>query len=211
MARLPFFFDPFSTLEGRTIEYPVHISGGLGHLIQQVQLAQSLGIPQQAFIQQQTIRASSRVVPQSVNSVGCIILTESHSSSGYDMIMIVNRTSLRSEVFGGDVGGSYNPKDCLNNLISYLSIQVNDSTRFFDIQNPNNGKVHRIYTVFQSNFSCLRSDGVISAVPVLRNAFANFVRVSISDMLNGSVSHSKLSGFWRDIALRVANENRRMY
>jgi hypothetical protein len=211
MSRLPLFIDPFSALEGRTIEYPVHISGGLGQFMQQVQMAQAFGIPHQAFNPQQTIHIRHEVIPKRVTSVGCIILTESHSTNGYDIIMIENRMSMRHEVFGGDIGGNYNAKDCLNNLTSYLSIQVNDNTQFFDIQHPNNGKVYRIYVVFQSNFSCMRSDSVINSVPILRNTFTNFVRIPITGILNNSVSHSKLSGFWRDVAIRVANDNRRMY
>ena len=150
-------------------------------------------------------------VQNTVQAVGCIILTKSSTHSHkYDLLMCHSERKAY-EVFGGDIQYGSSPRDCMNSLLGHIGLHVKQSTQYIEIENPMNGKLYRIYILYIPGTSCTALTQKIQTNPVISGAFHHFIRFPVKNILSNPQSihdnsgvHRMFTTFSRNVALKIA-------
>jgi hypothetical protein len=186
-------------LDGHTVEMMVQVPQLL-HPFQQLQQLQQLH-PFQQLQQLQQIQPS-------IQSVGCVFITRSKTGH-FDIIMPSSQHNIY-EVFGGEITHSSKPVDCMNSLLKNIGMNVDHTTKSFDIVNPMNSRKYRIYVKYIENTSCQTLSLILQSNPVISKCFIHFTRFPVGGISKdhrirddkGHVKH--FNTFSKSVITRIA-------
>lgn len=194
MAHIPIFHNPFGFQAIQQVNLPAFPMAQTAPNIGQVQFIG--GLPLIAAIQ------------PTIQHVGCVFLTR--RGCLFDLILAHSRKNA-FEVFGGDIQPGTSPRDCMNSLLRNIGFHATRNTPYFDMTNPADGKLTRIYVIFADSMSCTSLNQIIQANPVIFSAFQCFVRFPIAHVLSSPHSFSDDRGnqrncttFARSILTRIS-------
>ena len=85
-------------------------------------------------------------IPQ--NYVGFIIITDSLSGYGYDVLLPKCSGKNSYGVFSGKIGGPYSDIDCARTLARSINIQLDSSTPCIEYSDPATGTPYKVYVKY---------------------------------------------------------------
>jgi hypothetical protein len=116
----------------------------------------------------------------SVNKfVGCLIITDSLSSHGYDVLLPKISGQNSYGVFSGKIGGPYSDYDCTNTLMRSIHIPLEYSSPFIEFNDPSTGNPYKIYVKYMRRVDLSRLNASLSS-SIASNDFAYFTRFPLS-------------------------------
>jgi len=118
--------------------------------------------------------------------VGCVIITDSITGYGYDIIIPKLSGQNSYGVFSGKVGGSYSDYDCTHTLMRSIHLPFDNSTRFIEFNDPATGNPHKIYVKYMRRVDLSRLNASLRS-SIASNDFAYFTRFPLSTV---SVHHN---------------------
>ena len=80
--------------------------------------------------------------------VGCVIITNSISGYGYDLLLPLMSGRNCYSVFSGKVGGSYTDYDCANTLLRAVNLNLRQSTPYIELTDPATGNPYKIFVMY---------------------------------------------------------------
>lgn len=111
--------------------------------------------------------------------VGCVIITNSSSGYGYDLIMPHLSGKSSYGVFSGKVGGLYSDIDCANTLARSINLNISHSTPFVEFNDPSTGNPYKIFVLYMRRFDLQRLNASIRH-SIASNDFSYFSRFPTS-------------------------------
>lgn len=111
--------------------------------------------------------------------VGCIIITQSLSGYGYDVLLPKLSGQNSYGVFSGKIGGPYSDYDCANTLMRSINIPLEHSTPFIEFNDPATGNPYKIYVKFMRRVDLPRINSSLRS-SIASNDFSYFTRFPLS-------------------------------
>lgn len=111
--------------------------------------------------------------------VGCIIITNSTSGYGYDILMPKLSGKNSYGIFSGKVGGSYSDYECTQTLMRTINFNLPYSAQFIEFNDPATGTPYKVYIMYIRNVNLPRLNTSISH-SIASNDFPFFTRFPTS-------------------------------
>jgi hypothetical protein len=111
--------------------------------------------------------------------VGCLIITDSFSGYGYDLLLPKLSGQNSYGVFSGKVGGAYSDYDCTHTLMRALNIHLDQSTPFIEFNDPATGNPYKIYVKYMRRVDLPRINASLRS-SIASNDFTYFTRFPLS-------------------------------
>jgi hypothetical protein len=111
--------------------------------------------------------------------VGCMIITNSTSGYGYDILMPRLAGKNSYGIFSGKVGGSYSDYDCTQTLLRSINFNLPYSAQFIEFDDPATGTPYKVYIMYIRNVNLPRLNSSIRG-SITSNDFSYFTRFPTS-------------------------------
>lgn len=111
--------------------------------------------------------------------VGCLIITDSLSGYGYDVLLPKLSGQNSYGVFSGKVGRPYNDFDCTHTLMRSIHIPLDHSTQFIEFNDPATGNPYKIYVKYMRRVDLPRLNASLRT-SIASNDFTYFSRFPLS-------------------------------
>ena len=111
--------------------------------------------------------------------VGCLIITDSLSGHGYDVLLPKLSGQNSYGVFSGKVGGPYSDYDCTHTLMRAINIPLDHSTQFIEFTDPATGFPYKIYVKYMRRVDLPRLNASLRS-SIASNDFAYFTRFPLN-------------------------------
>jgi hypothetical protein len=115
-----------------------------------------------------------------IQEVSCVILTKKGDT--YDFVLAHSQRNA-FEAFGGSIQYGTDPRDCMNNLLRNIGLRLSPYTQYIDMTNPANGKLTRIYVLYENSISCRALSHSIQTNHVIYGAFHYFTRFPVHNVI----------------------------
>lgn len=118
----------------------------------------------------------------SVNKyVGCIIITDSLSGYGYDILLPKLSGQSSYSIFSGKVGGPYADFDCMNTLMKAIHLPLSVAPSFIEFGDPASGNPYKIYVKYIRRIDLPRLNASLRS-SIASNDFTYFTRFPLSNI-----------------------------
>jgi len=111
--------------------------------------------------------------------VGCLIITESLTGHGYDVLLPKLSGQNSYGVLSGKVGGPYSDYDCTHTLLRSINISLDHSTPFIEFTDPATGNPYKIYVKYMRRVDLPRLNASLRS-SIASNDFAYFTRFPLN-------------------------------
>jgi hypothetical protein len=111
--------------------------------------------------------------------VGCLIITDSLSGHGYDVLLPKLSGQNSYGIFSGKVGGYYTDYDCTCTLMRAINIHLNQSTPFIEFNDPATGNPYKIYVKYMRRIDLPRLNASLRS-SIASNDFTYFTRFPLN-------------------------------
>jgi hypothetical protein len=113
--------------------------------------------------------------------VGCIIITDSLSGYGYDMLLPKLSGQNSYGIFSGKVGGPYADFDCMNTLMRAIHLPLTIVPSFIEFSDPASGTPYKIYVKYIRRVDLPRLNTSLRT-SIAYNDFTYFTRFPLSNV-----------------------------
>lgn len=111
--------------------------------------------------------------------VGCMIITNSTSGYGYDILMPRLAGKNSYGIFSGKVGGPYSDYDCTHTLMRSINFNLPHSAQFVEFNDPATGTPYKVYIMYVRNINLPHLNASIRG-SIVSNDFSHFTRFPTS-------------------------------
>lgn len=111
--------------------------------------------------------------------VGCLIITNSLSGYGHDILLPKLSGQNSYGVFSGKVGGPYSDYDCTHTLMRSINIPLEHSTQFIELTEPSTGNQYKIYVKYMHRVDLPRINASLRS-SIASNDFTYFTRFPLN-------------------------------
>lgn len=113
--------------------------------------------------------------------VGCIIVTDSLSGYGYDVLLPKLSGQNSYGIFSGKVGGPYSDFDCMNTLMKAIHFPLTVEPSFVEFTDPASGDPYKIYVKYIRRVDLPRLNASLRS-SIASNDFTYFTRFPLSNI-----------------------------
>ena len=111
--------------------------------------------------------------------VGCIIITNSLSGYGYDVVLPKLSGQNLYGVFSGRVGGPYSDYDCTQTLMRSINLHIDHSTPFIEFNDNGTDIPYKIYVKYMTRLDLQRMNYSLQS-SIASNDFEYFSRFPLN-------------------------------
>lgn len=111
--------------------------------------------------------------------VGCIMITDSLSGHGYDMLLPKLSGKNAYGVFSGKIGGPYSDFDCAHTLMRSIHFPLKNHAQFIEFNDPATGTPYKIFVMYMRRIDLPRLNANLRG-SIASNDFAYFTRFPLN-------------------------------